>query len=193
MMKWHLTTIERSTTPFTFEETVDLKQELVSRCSDIMDVSTVTISGMINMLDQGYLVSVDCKTTLTLPSTRSLTPVTLPIHIVAEELYQTPEQFHQVSTLEDSPWTVSVMEQRELDIKEMIVDYILLAIPSQVLTEQEQAEDAQLPHGEFWEVLTETEYQKRQEEKQQEVDPRLAGLSQLLNDLSDDSQDHKDL
>ncbi|HFH9692876.1 TPA: YceD family protein, partial [Streptococcus pyogenes] len=61
-----------------------------------------------------------------------------------------------------------------------IVDNILLAIPLQVLTEEEK-KSKELPAGQNWAVLTEEDYQCLKEEKQKENNP-FASLQGLFDE-----------
>ena len=63
-----------------------------------------------------------------------------------------------------------------------IEDNILLNLPLQVYTPEELESD-EMPSGADWEVVSEETFaRKRQEEKSDQIDPRLAGLKALLED-----------
>ena len=79
-----------------------------------------------------------------------------------------------------------VLDTQTLDLEASIIDNLLLAIPLQVLSEEErQSED--LPSGNDWQVISEDEYlSQKQAESESQIDPRLAKLSALLDSEDED-------
>ena len=72
-MKWSLNELRQTVDePLTFSETLDLKDELMTRNSDIIDVSPVEVKGIFSVDELGVCGYVKVKTKLVLPSSRSL-------------------------------------------------------------------------------------------------------------------------
>ncbi|MBA1394030.1 DUF177 domain-containing protein, partial [Lactobacillus sp. XV13L] len=100
---------------------------------------------------------------LTYPSTRSLTPVNLPIDIQVEELYSDNPEILKGQNQEEEKELILSLENQRLNLQTAIEDNILLSIPTQVLTPQEQA-DKIMPHGQQWSVISEDQYQQKQKQ-----------------------------
>ncbi|MFQ7235077.1 MAG: YceD family protein, partial [Enterococcus hulanensis] len=79
---------------------------------------------------------------------------------------------------------ILVLDNDTIDLTDSIEDNILLAIPLQVFTEEEQ-NSSDLPKGNDWEVVSEEEYLQKKESAET-IDPRLAKLSELFNESEDD-------
>ena len=185
-MKWSLLEFRKyQETPLTFHETLDLKAELMERDNLILDVAPVAVQGLVSVDKKGYLVHYTVQTTLTVPSTRSLEPVELPMDFDVDELFMTKEQY-QLRDDQLSAEEILLIEDAKLDLTESIEDNILLAIPMRVLTEEEE-KTTDFPKGTDWEVVSEEEYERRKlEEAETKVDPRLAKLSELFDATSNE-------
>lgn len=181
-MKWSLLELKKhQDTPVTFDETFELKAELMSRDSQILDVAPVNVSGLLSVSKNDYLVHYTIKTVLTLPSSRSLEPVPLTLDFSVDELFMTQEQFDNRAELIGEE-EVLIIEGQTIDLKESVVDNILLAIPLQILSEEE-INSPELPSGNDWVVISEEDYLAQQEAAEENnIDPRLAKLSELLKD-----------
>ncbi|MGM9903726.1 MAG: YceD family protein [Enterococcus sp.] len=185
-MKWSLLELRKyQETPLTFHETLDLKKALMKRDNLVLDVAPVEVEGLVSVDNKGYLVHYTAQTTLTVPSTRSLIPVELPINLDINELFMTPEQY-QRREAELPSEEILIIDGAQLDVTESIEDNILLAIPMRVLTDEEER-STNLPKGQDWEVLSEEEFMRRKmEEAETKVDPRLAKLSEFFDSTSED-------
>ncbi|MBO0481829.1 YceD family protein [Candidatus Enterococcus courvalinii] len=184
-MKWSLLELRKyQETPLVFHETLDLKSSLMKRDNLILDVAPVAVEGFVSVDKKGYIVHYTVQTTLTVPSTRSLEPVELVMDFPVDELFMTVEQY-QSRDDQLSADEILLIEGTQLDLTESIEDNILLAIPMRVLTEAEETEEANLPKGMDWEVISEAEHERRKvEEAETKVDPRLAKLSEFFDDES---------
>ena len=112
---------------------------------------------------------------MTLPSTRSLKPVAIPFDFSVDEQFMTPEQFQRRNeTIVEEE--VLIIEGQTISLDESVADNLLLAIPLQVLTEEEKQGSA-MPSGNDWAVLSEEDFANQKEAQAQQVDPRLAKLS----------------
>ena len=185
-MKWSLLELRKyQETTLTFHETLDLKAALMKRDNLILDVAPVEVEGLVSVDKKGYIVHYTVQTTLTVPSTRSLEPVELPMDFSVDEVFMTEEQF-QSRDEQMSADEILLIEGPLLNLAESIEDNILLAIPMRVLTKEEEAA-TELPKGNDWEVVSEEEYQRRKmEEAENKIDPRLAKLSELFDSKSKD-------
>lgn len=186
-MKWSLWELKKhQETPLVFSETIDLKRELMERDNQILDVAPIKVEGLLTVSASDYVVHYTVNTVLTVPSSRSLVPVALPMDLTVDEIFMTPEQFqHRSEMISDED--VLILETQTLDLLESVMDNILLAIPLQVLSEEEQRSD-ELPKGQDWEVLSEEEYLRQKELTEPTIDPRLAKLSELLENPSEDDE-----
>lgn len=164
--------------PIEISETLDVKKDLQARYPEILDITPVVVSGLLIPSKSDTVAHLQIQATLTLPSSRSLEPVELAMDFTIDEVYLTHAQAQMTDTLTDE---VIIVEGQTIDLVEAVEDYLLLAIPTQILTPEEIA-GKNLLKGEFWEVLTEDEYEIRQAEKDQQIDPRLAKLKNLLED-----------
>lgn len=186
-MKWSLLELNKyHETPLTFSETLDLKKELMKRDNQILDITPIEVSGLVTVSKSDYLIHYTLKATLTLPSSRSLDPVGLPLDLVVDEVFMTPEQL-QMRTELISEEEVLLIEGQTIDLDESVADNILLAIPLQVLTKEEELSN-QMPAGKDWEVISEEDYLQQKETAAPKIDPRLAKLSELFNTTEDDDK-----
>jgi uncharacterized protein len=136
---------------------------------------------MVTVSKKEYILHYTVNTVITLPSTRSLEPVELPLEFSVNEVFMTPEQYQQRDELLPEE-EILILETQTLDLDDSVADNILLEIPMQVLTEAEQ-ESNDLPSGDDWLVISEDDFQHQQESQEQTtIDPRLAKLSALFEE-----------
>lgn len=186
-MKWSLQELRKfRESGLSFQETLDVKNDLQQRDPQIIDANPAEVTGMLTVDNQGYLLHYRVKVTLTVPSSRSLEPVALPLDFSVTEQFMTPEQFQEKSD-EVSEHEVLILEGQTLDAVESIVDNIVLEIPMQILSEAEK-DATQMPKGEDWEVISEEDYLQQKNQAAPTIDPRLAQLSQLLEKSDDEDK-----
>ncbi|MDN6598196.1 MAG: YceD family protein [Tetragenococcus koreensis] len=185
-MKWSLAELRKNQeTPLQFNETLNLKNELMNRDKQILDLTPVGVEGLVVVEENDYILHYTVATTITLPSSRSLEPVVLPMNFSVDEVFMTPEQYEQLDESVQAE-EILLLEKQQLDLSDSVADNILLEIPVQVLTEEEK-QSGTMPSGEDWAVISEDEYNKQKEaEKEEAIDPRLADLSLILADLKED-------
>ena len=182
-MKWSLNELRQTADePLMFEETLDLKASLTKRRPEILDVSPVLVKGVFSVDELGVLGYAKVKTTVTLPSTRSLEPAEVDLEFEFTEHYVSHHE-RDLSRFEDTD-VVIVLENDILDLNSVIEDNILLQIPMQVLTKAEQQDDATMPNGGDWNVVSEGELKKMQKDEDG-VDPRLAKLKDFFENTKD--------
>lgn len=169
---------------FTFDEEVDVKKELMERNPDILDMGKVRAQGTILYSRGDFTVIGKVMADVTLPSTRSLVPVTVPVQFEFSETYLTrPDHADQY---EDDDLLIVLKDDR-LDLMPAVKDNVLLGIPLRVLTPEEEAA-TELPHGNEWALISEEEAAPLPPEERQ--DNPFAGLKNLFaeNDTEDDKK-----
>lgn len=184
-MKWSLLELnKRRDETIDLDVQLDLKKELQKRDPQILDLSNITVSGILSVEKNDYLLHYLAEYTITLPSSRSLEPVQVPMKLQVDEVFMTEEQFARRDEMVAAE-EIILLEKGLLDLDESVADNILLAIPLQVLTEAERDSES-LPKGNDWEVVTEEEHLARQAAAET-MDPRLAKLSELFNEEDDNA------
>ncbi|WP_334328382.1 YceD family protein [Companilactobacillus sp. HBUAS59699] len=180
MLNWDVQDVRKyKDKPFAFNENLDLEKELQGRSEDIITAGTAKVDGQL-FNDNGLVISdVKVEISVTLPSTRSLDPVELPMKFRINEAYN----IDNIDTEELDENTVIIPiddDNPTIDVYKSIIDNILLNIPSQILTEDE-ANGKNMPSGKNWEVISEDDYQKQKEDDKQ-VNPEFAKLKNLFKD-----------
>jgi uncharacterized protein len=107
---------------------------------------------------------------MTLPCARTLVDVPYPFEINATETF-----LLNVNADYEEDAEVRVVEGETVDLQPLIQELIIVEIPLQVFSENQQAAGAAPQSGKDWEVVTE-------EEQQEKVDPRLAVLENFFKD-----------
>lgn len=181
-MKWSLLELNKyKDDVIEINEALDVEASLVARDKEILAVDPVKVKGVLSVSQSDYVLYLTLETVLTLPSTRSLTPVRLPLALEVTEVYMTPTQFESVKDKLADKEMVMILENDTIDLVEVIEDHILLAIPLQVLTEEEKLSHESIK-GNAWELMSEETYFERKEQQEEnKIDPRLAKLSALLD------------
>ncbi|AQP52883.1 hypothetical protein CBF34_06855 [Vagococcus penaei] len=183
-MKWSLAELNKFRgTQVTFNEEVDVSDSLLNREPSILKITPVKVDGFIDVDPTSYVAHFTMDTVVTLPSTRSLEPVDVPLNLVIDEVYMTEQQLANLSDVsEEEKSLIMPLEKDLIDLKEAIEDFILLNLPLQVLTEEEQ-HATELPKGDFWHVVSESDYiEPTITDSEPTIDPRLAKLSELFKE-----------
>ena len=159
-----------------FDRELDIKELLMSRNPEILDIKNVRAKGLVGYDEGLFLLNYELSYLLTLPSSRSMEPVDLAQETLVSEVFIEAGQVEAKKELVDEE-LVLVLTDDFIDLEESVIDNILLNIPLQVLT-QAEATDASLPSGNNWSVMTESQYQDLQEEKKSANNPftRLEGM-----------------
>ena len=177
-MKWSWNELRQTgAKPLQFDETLEMQAKLKQRNADIIAVSPVRVKGVFSVDELGVLGYMQVEVKVTLPSTRSLQPTEVLLNFDLTEHYVSHHDV-DLSRFEDTD-VVIVLEDDILDLVSVVEDNILLQIPMQVLTEEEQQADAILPSGQDWNLVSEDQLNKQQENQ---VDPRLAKLKDFFKD-----------
>ena len=163
--------IKKSTEGIRFNSSLQIKETLMERNKDVLDVKEVSAEGIVFYDDGLYVLNYTLDYTITLPSSRSMLPVD--VHRIEE----VSEMFIEEADVHAKEDLVLVLEGEYIDLEESATDNILLTIPMQVLSEEEQNSN-DMPTGNNWSVLTEEQYEALQDEKKKENNPfsALKGL-----------------
>ncbi|MCI1985798.1 MAG: YceD family protein [Lactobacillus sp.] len=160
--------------PLHVEETLQVKDALMTRDPEILDVSPIKVDAYISADDGDFLLSATLIGKLTVPSTRSLKPVVLPLDFTFSEVYVQDDD--RKDKYENGELVITMADD-ELDLEAAVLDHVLLSIPMQVLTPEEAAGEA-MPSGADWEVVAEDDFKALQQEEKAADSPfaKLQGL-----------------
>ena len=164
--------------PVYFEEEMQVEDNLKSRDDTILVVSPAVAKGFLVYQNETVIAQFTCAVDITLPSSRSLEPVVVPLSIEIVERY-----IPKGTSFEEQELTEIVipLETDWIDLQPAVEDHILLSIPLQVLSPEELSED-RMPSGQDWEVISQDELSlRRTVAKEQQIDPRLAALQSFFD------------
>lgn len=164
--------------PVYFEEEMQVEDNLKSRDDTILEVSPALAKGFLVYQNETVIAQFTCAVDITLPSSRSLEPVVVPLSIEIVERY-----IPKGTSFEEQELTEIVipLETDWIDLQPAVEDHILLSIPLQVLSPEELSED-RMPSGQDWEVISQDELSlRRTVAKEQQIDPRLAALQSFFD------------
>ncbi|MDQ0927392.1 uncharacterized protein QFZ25_001452 [Bacillus atrophaeus] len=166
-MKWTIYQLHQmAKKSFEFDETVELN-EMTTLNSDIRNISPVRVKGRADIESKQVSFDFTISGEMILPCSRTLVDVPYPFTISTKELFI----FHKTDDIEDED--VQIVEDDTIDLTPIVKEEILLEIPMQIFCESVQKEGAAPQEGKDWQVISE-------EDKKNQVDPRLAGLEKLL-------------
>ena len=180
-MKWTLKEIqEHRGEPVYFTEIINRETALMDRDKEILAVSDIKATGFLFYENRSVLANFQIDYTVTLPSSRSLEPVEVTFNVPIFEMYVEDETTYEGSN--DPEDVIIPIADGKLDLVPAIEDTILLNIPAQVLSAEELLSN-DMPQGDNWSVVTEDDLKKqRAKEKEDQIDPRFAGLKAHLQD-----------
>ena len=164
--------------PVYFDEEMQVEDNLKSRDDTILEVSPALAKGFLVYQNETVIAQFTCAVDITLPSSRSLEPVVVPLSIEIVERY-----IPKGTSFEEQELTEIVipLETDWIDLQPAVEDHILLSIPLQVLSPEELSED-RMPSGQDWEVISQDELAlRRTVAKEQQIDPRLAALQSFFD------------
>ena len=163
-VKWSLAELQKNQHGiYPVSGQADLTAALKSRRTDILDASLIDVQGAITVDGKKkFYVDVTLSMNLTLPSSRSLEPVKLDLHIPFNEVYLAPDV--KIADLEDADEEVLSLEKDILDLQKPIEDTILATIPMKILTEEEKSA-TDLPTGQDWQLVLEDDVDTVSKEK----------------------------
>ncbi|KGX93277.1 hypothetical protein N781_12780 [Pontibacillus halophilus JSM 076056 = DSM 19796] len=154
--------------PLTFDENVDIS-ELETMPNDIREIPPVHVTGQARTQGDEVTFQMKLNGTMTLPCARTLADVEYPFSFEATEVFSL-SPYH-----EEGDEEVHEIHGEVLDLTPYIKENVILEIPLQVFSDDEDVLNEALSEGQGWSLITE-------EQKEEKVDPRLAKLQQFLND-----------
>lgn len=163
-VKWSLAELQKNQHGiFPVSGQADLTTALKSRRTDLLDASLVDVQGAITIDGKKkFYVDLTLDIELTMPSSRSLEPVKLQLHIPFNEVYLAPDV--KITDLEDTDGEeVFTLEKDILDLQKPIEDTILATIPMKILTEEEESA-TDLPTGQDWQLVLEDDVETRSQD-----------------------------
>ncbi|MFT9031585.1 MAG: YceD family protein [Leuconostoc pseudomesenteroides] len=162
-------------------EQINLEAIAKERFSEtVLALSPLEVAGQISYLDnEDIILKVTVTGTITVPSSRSLDAVELPIDVTFEERYI--EEVTRLSEFEETD-AVFVLENDVLNVDDAILDNIIANLPLQILTTEEENSDI-LPSGNDWHVISEETYKnEKMSDNSAKLDPRLAKLDDFFKE-----------
>lgn len=175
----YLSEVRKSAEGLALNEQPSLFESVKERYDDVLDLNHIDVKGQVTYDNGFYLLDYQLSYDISLPSSRSLEPVTLSFdYPVSETFIQAGDVQEQKELVEEN--LVLVLEGDAIDLNESIVDNILLNIPLRVLTPEEE-EGAVSLSGKDWEVLSEEDFAALQQEKKEASNP-FAQLDGLFED-----------
>ncbi|MET3575857.1 DUF177 domain-containing protein [Bhargavaea ullalensis] len=149
------------------------------RNPEIRGISPVRVTGSCTVGSGSMTCRFRLEGTLTLPESRTWEDIDYPFEI------ETDEQFvweGYTATEDDS---VHEVTGEVVDPTSVFEELVLLEVPIQIL-----ADEAAKPlEGKGWSFASEEEFTARREEEKPKVDPRLAGLADLLGRTGKEPED----
>ncbi|MDF0725298.1 YceD family protein [Cytobacillus sp. S13-E01] len=172
-MEWSITQLHQlQNKGLSIDKVVDAS-DLIG-LNTIRDISPVKVSGHADLSSKKVSFHITISGTLILPCSRTLVDVHYPFEIVTTETFLL-SQTSEFETDEDAHYVHGEM----IDLYPIIRELILLEIPLQVFSDDDNVRGGAPQAGRDWEVITE-------EDKSNQIDPRLAGLSKFFeNDKKD--------
>lgn len=167
-MKWTLSQLQKHRSKdFPIDEIVNV-DEVKEVEQSVRAVSPMHITGRADIDSTKVTFHLKINGHLVLPCSRTLVDVNYPIDVETTETfllkgldYETEEEVHQV-------------KGDVIDLMPVIKEILVLEVPMQVFCEDVSSDEGAPQSGKDWEVIHE-------QEKQDKIDPRLAGLAKLLD------------
>lgn len=176
---FHILDIKKTREGLAFRENLDLKADLQARNPEILDIEAIVVEGTITYENKLYVLNYQLSYTLTMPSSRSMTPVKWQESYPVSELFMESAELRELAGDEAEELLLPI-EGDTIDLSESVADNILLNIPLRILTAEEEANES-FPEGTDWQVLSQEEYEAAQAIKKEAESP-FAGLAGLFNE-----------
>ncbi|MDO4670280.1 MAG: YceD family protein [Aerococcus sp.] len=183
-MQWTIEELQiEAREPLMIDETIDLEADLMARDDEVLSASPAQIRGLLLYERGTVLFQAEVAISVTLPSSRSLEPVAVPLTFNINERYVMPGE---TTDIVDDDTLQLELTSRTINLDHAIADNVLTQLPIVRLTDEEQTTD-QLPAGVDWQVITEDGLHQLQSDQ---VDPRLLALKDLLQPSDNQADDH---
>ncbi len=175
-MKWSIIQLQKFRDKgLSIDETINL-DELKEIDPQIIEVSPIRVSGKADIDSNRITFHLHIEGKLVLPCSRTLVEVDLPIDIKTIETFL----LHQADYDQYENEEIHHLQDDVIDLTPIIRELLLLEIPMQVISDEAREQD-KMPSGKNWEVLTEEQAYRVEEEEEKKIDPRLADLAKLLD------------
>lgn len=183
--KWTFTELKGyHTEPLHIEGELSLDQLLLEKSDQILETKPVQYSGFFfydPVLDDVAL-NLSIQTDVKLPSSRSLKPVDYTVDINMTEIFVLEadgkhEREEEFEYSDDQIVTTLESATDFIQLEEIVVDHIVLSLPSQIFTPEELASD-DMPEGNNWQVFSEEQFSVERAKAKEEQSP-----FQVLKDL----------
>lgn len=159
---------------------LDVKEAVKERNAQVQDVAPVKVSGVITKNQRGIIATIHVATTVTLPSSRSLTAVAVPVAFTFAEYYVSEHERDLSRFTNDD--VVIQPEHDVVDLETAVAENIVLHLPLKVLSPEEE-QGGNFQTGDDWQVVSEEQLTSQ---RQETVDPRLAKLKDFFADENGD-------
>ncbi|WP_170006913.1 YceD family protein [Bacillus fonticola] len=173
-MKWSISQLQKLR-EVTLDETYDFSY-LAKDHADLLDVKPVHVSGRGVVHASRITFQLHVEGVLQSPCARTLQPVNVPFSVDTIETFL----LHGDREEEEEIEHVHFLDNDVVDLEPILSELILVEVPLQVFSDE--ATSGPLPSGEGWEVQTEDEAKKIEEESEKKVDPRLSDLAKFFTD-----------
>ena len=132
----YLSEVRKSPEGLAFNEAPSLLESIKERYDQVLNLERIQASGQVAYDNGLYLLDYQLSYDITLPSSRSLEPVTLSFNYpVSETFIQEADAALQKELVEEN--LVLILDGDTINLDESILDNILLNIPLRVLTPEE--------------------------------------------------------
>jgi uncharacterized protein len=173
-MKWTISQLNQlQHKGLSIDEIVDVS-DIKELETTIRAVSPVHVTGRADLSSLKATFHLTISGSMILPCSRTLVDVNFPFEVTTTETYL----LRQTSDFE-SDEEIHQVQGEVVNLLPMIKEHILLEIPIQIFSDQKDAEGAAPQVGKDWKVISE-------EEKSDQIDPRLAGLAKFFEDEQKD-------
>ncbi|MBS4203893.1 YceD family protein [Lederbergia citrea] len=175
-MKWTVIQLQKfRNNAMKIDDYIEVAADLRQRDPEIRGASPIHVTGKADIDSQKVTFHLHLTGTLILPCSRTLADVEYPINIRSIETFMLKPLEYDLEELEE----IHDVQGGIIDLMPIIQELLLLEVPMQVYCEAEITDPA-LQTGKDWEVMTEEQFELEQQQQKKKVDPRLAGLAELL-------------
>ena len=179
----HILDIKRQAEGMAFDQTMDLQAEVQERNPEVLSLSPVHAQGQVRYEAGLFFLDYHLSYQIGLASSRSMEEVQVNESFEVNELFAESQEAATNQDLIDAELVLPIEGDR-IDLRESLVDNILLHIPIKVLTPAE-LEEEDLPHGANWSLLTEEQHDQLAQEKKEASNP-FASLSTMFDESETD-------
>lgn len=174
-------------TATTLTSEIDLSETIKERKSEYTALNPFAVKVTLQPVESLYVkAKIEVSGHLIVPSTRSLEPADVLIDEKAEEVFC--NSISDFEADEDDKRVINEVENNRIDLYNTIVDYVLLAVPTQVLTEKEKSEHF-MPKGKDWQVISEDDFKMTRKKPDKFSPETISKLEELKRNLGEEKND----